>query len=170
MLARVGKKTRARRENHIFGLVAPHAGIMDLEPKWIHYRSSQVIYRRSTQRSPVTLSPPKGGESVTGSLSILFSGSFFGEAGTMFRGFGAPGGIQPRGSGCVGALVRGCVRVWVCRGVLSHPPPPTTHQPTHRSAHPTHLPTYKPFYRFAHRSWGGNFFPARGRGNENDRI
>ena len=43
MLARVGKKSRAGRENHIFGLTGPHAGIMDLEPKWIHYRSSQVI-------------------------------------------------------------------------------------------------------------------------------
>ena len=147
MLARVGKKSRAGRENSIFGLVGPHAGLMDLEPKWIHYRSSQVIYRRSThpptQRSPVTLSPPKGGESVTGSLSILFSGSLFCEAGTMFRGFGAPGGIHPRGSGCVGAWVRS---VWVCRGVVTHPPPPTTHP--QRSAHPTHLPTYLPTNRF----------------------
>ena len=41
------------------------------------------------------------------------------------------------------------------------PPTPTHHPPTKvRPPHPpTHLPTYKPFYRFAHRSWGGNFFP-----------
>ena len=127
---------------------------MDLEPKWVHYRSSQVIYRRSThpptQRSPVTLSPPKGGESVTGSLSILFSGSLFCEAGTMFRGFGAPGGIHPRGGGCVGAWVHECVGVWMCGCVgawlRTHPHPPPTHP--QRSAHPTHLPTYLPTNRF----------------------
>ena len=112
MLARVGKKSRAGGENSIFDPTRPHAVVMDLSHFQIQNRSSHVIYRRSThQRSPVTLSPPKGGESVTGSLSILFSGSLFCEAGTMFRGFGAPGGIHPLGSGCVGAWVHECVGV-----------------------------------------------------------
>ena len=39
-------------------------------------------------------------------------------------------------------------RFWAssCRGVVTHPPPPTTHP--QRSAHPTHLPTYLPTNRF----------------------
>ena len=94
-----------------------------------------------SQRSPVTLSPPKGGESVTGSLSILFSGSLFEKQVPCF------GDLERLGAsthGAEGVWVRRCA--WVCRGVVTHPPPPTTHP--QRSAHPTHLPTYLPTTRF----------------------
>ena len=73
MLARVGKKSCAGGENRIFGHVATHAGTMDLEPKWIHYRSSQVIYRRSTH--PPTHPPSFGPSSLNNKLNrIAFCG------------------------------------------------------------------------------------------------
>ena len=58
------------------------------------------------QRSPVTLSPPKGGESVTGSLSILFSASL------CEKLVPSSGDLERLGAsthGAVGAWVRGCM-------------------------------------------------------------
>ena len=43
MLARVGKKSRATRENRILRLNATHARITDLAPKHFHSSSSHVI-------------------------------------------------------------------------------------------------------------------------------